>query len=190
MSDHLTTQELIAKIENADKRYRRSTTVLLILIGIAIAVMLFLQFQALEQFKGQSKDRGDAIKALQEENKQESERTNRYLQCIARYFADPNRRETVIENIESCNIDPTTGAFVPGIDQSPIASSDSEATPGNLSPGPSGGPSTTPGNTTPDPDTETDPNPAPPRGVIPRVLDSVTGGLNGLVDGARGILGL
>lgn len=186
MSDHLTTQQLIEKIESADRKYRRSTTVLLILIGVAIAVMLFLQFQALEQFKAQSKDRGDAIKELQEENKQESEKTNRYLQCIARYFADPNRRETVIQNIEVCNIDPTTGALVPGLDQSPIASSDQEATPGNLSPGPSGGPSTTPGIINPDPDTETDPNPAPPRGVIPRLLD----GVSGLVDNARGILGL
>lgn len=184
MSDHVSTQQLIQKIESADRKYRRSTTVLLIIIGIAIALMLFLQYQALEQFKGQSADRGAALKQLQEENKTESERTNRYLQCIARYFADPNRRETVIENIDSCNIDPTTGAFVPGIDPTPIASSGSEATPGNLSPGPSGGPSTS--NPPENPDTSSPIDTPPPRGVIPRLLDGVTG----LVDNARGILGL
>lgn len=185
MSDHLITQELIQKIESADRKYRRSTTVLLILIGVAIAVMLFLQFQALEQFKAQSKDRGDAIKALQEENKQESEKTNRCLQCIARYFANPNRSQTVIQSIDDCNIDATTGAVVPGIDQTPLASSGSNS--GNLSPGPSsGGPNTTPGNTNPDPDTETDPDPAPPRGVIPRLRDFITGTSND----ARAILGL
>lgn len=185
MSDHLTTQQLIQKIETADRRYRKSSTLLLIIIGLAIALMLFLQFQALEQFKAQSADRGAAIKALQEENKSESEKTNRYLQCIARYFANPDRVNTVIQSIDDCNIDSSTGAFVPGIDQTPLAASGSDS--GNLSPGPSsGGPSTTPGNTTPDPDTETDPNPAPPRGVIPRILD----GVDSVIDSARGILGL
>jgi hypothetical protein len=186
MSNHLTTQQLIQKIETADRRYRKSSTVLLIIIGLAIALMLFLQSQALEAFKTQSADRGAAIKLLQEENKREAETTNRYLQCIASYFANPDRANTVIQSIDDCNIDPSTGAFVPGIDQSPLASSSSEGTPGNLSPGPSGGPSTTPGITTPDPDTETDPNPAPPRGVIPLIVD----GVSGLVDRARGILGL
>jgi len=186
MSDHLTTQQLIAKIENADKRYRRSSTVLLIIIGIAIALMLFLQFQALEQFKAQSADRGAAIKALQQENKKEAEKTNRYLQCIARYFADPNRRDTVIQDIDSCNIDPTTGFLIPGVDDSK-SNSVRPGDPTLLAPGPATtGPNTTPSNPPQDPDTETDPNPTPPRGVIPRVLDGVTG----LLDSARGILGL
>jgi len=185
MSDHLTTQELIQKIESADRKYRRSTTVLLILIGVAIAVMLFLQFQALEQFKAQSKDRGDAIKALQEENKAESERTNRYLQCIARYFANPDRANTVINSIEDCNIDPTTGAMIPGTDTPIISSDPGESS--SLTPGPAAtGPNTTPSNPNPDPDTETDPNPAPPRGVIPLLRDIV----NGVRDNGRAILGL
>lgn len=182
MSDHLTTQQLIAKIENADRRYRRSSTVLLIIIGFAIAATLVLQYQALEQFKQQSAERGAGLKSLQEENQRESEKTNRYLQCIARYFANPDRAQTTIRSIDDCTIDGKTGAIVPGTDQSPIASSGSDSV--NLSPGPSGGPSTS--NPPENPDTSTPTNPAPPRGVIPLILDGVTG----LVDDARGILGL
>jgi hypothetical protein len=189
MSDHLTTQELISKIETADRRYRRSSTVLLIIIGVAIAATLVLQYQALEQFQAQSAERAAGLKALQEEQKKESEKSNRYLQCIARYFADPNRRDTVIQDIDSCNIDPTTGLLIPGADDTK-SNSVRPGDPTLLAPGPSGGPSNTPGITNPDPDTETDPNPAPPRGVIPRIVDGVVGGVNGLVDGARGILGL
>lgn len=184
MSDHLTTQQLIAKIESADRKYRRSSTVLLIIIGVAIAATLILQYQALEQFKTQSAERGAGLKALQEENQRESERTNRYLQCIARYFANPDRAQTTIRSIDDCTIDGKTGAVVPGTDQTPLASAGSDS--GNLSPGPSGGPSTNPVNPNPDPDTETDPNTPPPRGVIPRLLDGATG----LLNGARGILGL
>lgn len=182
MSDHLTTQQLIEKIETADRRYRKSSTLLLIIIGLAIALMLFLQFQALEQFKAQSADRGAAIKALQQENKEESEKTNRYLQCIARYFANPNRSQTVIQSIDDCNIDPSTGAVVPGIDPSPLASSGSDSV--NLSPGPSGGPSTS--NPPENPDTSTPIDTPPPRGVIPRLRDFLTGTL----DDARAILDL
>lgn len=189
MSDHLTTQQLIAKIETADRRYRRSSTVLLIIIGVAIAATLILQYQALEQFQAQSAERAAGLKALQEEQKKEAEKSNRYLQCIARYFADPNRRETVIQDIESCNIDPTTGYLIPGVDDTK-SNSVRPGDPTNLVPGPSGGPKTTPGTTNPDPDTETDPNPAPPRGVIPLIVDGATGLVNGVVNGARGILGL
>lgn len=184
MSDHLTTQQLIAKIETADRRYRKSSTVLLIIIGFAIAATLVLQYQALEQFKQQSAERGAGLKALQEENQRESEKTNRYLQCIARYFANPDRAQTTIRSIDDCTIDGKTGAIVPGTDQTPLASSGSDST--NLSPGPSGGPSNTPVIPIPDPENNPDPNPTPPRGVIPLLRDVV----NGVIDSGRGILGL
>lgn len=149
MSDHLTTQQLIQKIESADRKYRRSSTILLIIIDVAIAATLILQYQALEQFKTQSAERGAGLKALSEEQKAESEKTNRYLQCIARYFADPNRSETIIADIESCSIDKTSGAVVPGT--SPLAStnpgSDSEnLTPGPATTGPSNSNTGNPGN--------------------------------------------
>lgn len=186
MSSHVSTQELINRIEKNDRRYRRASTLLLIIIGFAIAATLILQYQALEAFKSQSAERAAGLKSLSEDQKAESEKTNRYLQCIARYFADPNRQDTIIADIESCSIDKTSGV-VPGTDQTPLASGNPGNSSPSLTPGPAAtGPNSTPVNPTPDPDTETDPNPAPPRGVIPRLLDGVTG----LVNDARGILGL
>lgn len=139
MSDHLSTQELIRNIERSDRRFRLATQIFLVLIGLALCLVLYLQFQALEQFKQQSADRSAEIKQLQEENKAESEKSNRYLRCIATYFANPDRGNTVIQSIEDCNIDPTTGAFVPGVEQ-PIASNptgSSSLTPGSANPEPS-----------------------------------------------------
>ena len=195
MSNHLTTQQLIAKIETADKRYRRSSTVLLIIIGFAIAATLVLQYQALEQFRAQSAERAAGLKALSEAQKAESEKSNRYLQCIARYFADPNRRETIITDIESCNIDLATGAFIPGTDNDPLATSGSDTV--NLSPGPA---ATGPNNSnTGDPGagqnnggtSGSGGDTPPPRNFIQRnITDPLVNGTVDLINGARGIIGL
>ncbi len=180
MSDHLSTQQLINRIESADRKYRRSTTVLLIVIGVAIALSIFLQYQALEQFKNQSAERSADSKVLQESIKRETEKTNQVLRCIAAYFANPNRADTVIQNIDQCNIDPSTGAVIFDTEQNTPAGSG----PLSLSPGPSGGPSTS--NPPENPDTSKRQNDDPPRGIIPRTLDSIFD----LVNDARGIIGL
>lgn len=188
MSDHLSTQELISDIERNDRRFRMSVTVLLVIIGLAIGVMLFLQYQALERFKSQAARNEAENSALQKTIKEETQKTNRYLQCIAQYFANPDRADTTIKSIDDCTIDKTTGALVPGLDSTPLASNGSGSDSDFLAPGPAppGQATNPPVRRDPIPENPNPTNPPPPRGVIPFLMD----GLSGLIDRARGILGL
>lgn len=175
MSDHQTTQELIQNIETMDRRYRRASTMLLVFMGLAIAVTLALQYRAIEEFRNQSAERAEAIKQLQEDNKAESEKTNRYLQCIAEYFAANSESAATLKSLDDCTIDAATGAAVPGVS--------SESVSGTSSSGQSATPAATPPA---DPETNPDPNPDPPLGLVPRVANRISN----LIDSARGMIGL
>lgn len=200
MSDHVSTQELINKIESADRKYRRSTTVLLVVIGIAIALSIFLQYQALEQFRQQSAQRSSDNKVLQEAIKRETEKTNQVLRCIAAYFANPDRSNTVIQNIDQCNIDPSTGAIIFDTEQNiPAGSGPASLTPGPAGTGPNTNTSNNPSNSSGsagggsgnDPDPDPDPETTPERNFIQRnVTDPIVNGAVDIVNGARGIIGL
>lgn len=102
-------EELLEIIRREDKRFRTSLAIFMSAIGGVLILVLALQYQALTGFQSQSDERAAGIKSLQEQVKSESQKSNRYLRCIALFFAQTDRANATIKDIDSCDINLETG---------------------------------------------------------------------------------
>ncbi len=110
--------ELIRSVENRNRKYRVAFVVLMGLVLASLVFVVTLQYQALQKIEGQSAERARALKSLQEKTLETSGRTNSYIQCIARFFAEPNRADVTLTDLDKCNLE-RNGTAVPGVDNSP-----------------------------------------------------------------------
>lgn len=121
MPDTESSADIIRSINARDRKYRLWFVILMFLVILVLGGVAVLQAATIQQFKEQSTERADAIKALQEDNLRASARTNAYLQCIARFFAERNRSDLQLTDLEACNYE-RNGTIVPGVDITPTTS--------------------------------------------------------------------
>ncbi len=153
MSGDETSAEVIRKIQSRDSKYRAFFVFLMLGVLVALFAVIFLQAQALQEFRNQSAARGAGLKTLSEQNLDAAGRTNSYLQCLARYFAETDRAELQLTDLDACSYE-RGGNAVPGVDVTPTGTAS-----GDRTTAPSGSTQQTP--TTPAPQQET-PATAPP----------------------------
>lgn len=141
MSAEETSTQVIRKIQAKDSKYRLFFVVLMILVLVAMGGVILLQAAALQEFRGQSAERAASLKKLQRDNLDASGRTNAYLQCLARFFAESDRADLTLTDLDKCSYE-RAGSVVPGVDVTPTGTPTNEQTtagsaPASSDPGPS-----------------------------------------------------
>lgn len=153
MPDELSPHELLLDIEHKDRKFRLAQRFFMILVTVVLAgilVALFVQNQSLKDQATRSDDATQKILENQkntiDEQRKQIETTNRYIQCLARFFATTDSDSRVLTNLERCNItssgSPVTGLnLTPSQNQStaPSSGSNSSGNTGTSNPGSSGG---------------------------------------------------
>lgn len=126
--------DLLHRIEKNDRRFRMAQTIFMSLIGFILVGLIAAQFIVINNFQNQSAERAKSLKALQEsnqalaqDNKHLTEQTNRYIQCIAQFFATTDRQDRILTDLDQCVYE-DGGTTVPGVIVPPT-SSDSTAQP-------------------------------------------------------------
>lgn len=164
--DKQTHYDLLHKIEKNDRRFRTAQTIFMSIIGMILVGLVAAQFLVISNFQAQSAERAKGLKQLQEDNKTLSEankhlneQTNRYVQCIARFFATTDRQTRVLTDLDKCSYE-QNGQSLPGLDITPSSSltpaptTQEPTTPVTISP-------TTPGLTPVEPEPAEPAEPAP-----------------------------
>ena len=156
--DKQTHYDLLHKIERNDRRFRMAQSIFMTVIGLVLVGLIAAQFVVIRNFQDQSGERAKGIHTLQdsnrkllEENKHLSEQTNRYIQCIAQFFATTDRQDRVLADLDACTY-MDGGEIVPGLTAPQNGSTNSPAptTTQNTPANPGGaGESTTPVTPTP-----------------------------------------
>lgn len=102
-------EDLIRTIERKDRRFRVAQALFLAIIALAVAGVLLAQFHTISEFRHSSEQQSDTILQLQREAKESDKRAADHLACIARFFANPDRQDTVITDIDKCFIEQRAG---------------------------------------------------------------------------------
>lgn len=120
-ADKQTHYDLLHRIEKNDRRFRFAQSIFMTIIGLVLVGLIAAQFLVIRSFQEQSAERASGIKALQEdnqsllkENKHLSEQTNRYIQCIAQFFATTDRQTRVLSDLDKCTYE-QNGRAIPGV---------------------------------------------------------------------------
>ena len=119
--------EIIRKIDRRDSKYRLAFVLLMFFVLAVLSAVAILQFQALQEFKQQSSERAAAIEKRQQEDLALAGRTNAYIQCIARFFAERNRTNLTLTDLDNCSYE-RSGTPVPGVDTNPVIIQQQEPT--------------------------------------------------------------
>lgn len=109
-----TISDLKALIVYRDKRFRIFQALFMGIIGIALIVLVAAQFIVINQFQDQSAQRAAGLKQLAETAQNNTELSNQYLQCIARFFATTDRSGQVLTDLDQCAYE-RNGVPIPGL---------------------------------------------------------------------------
>lgn len=155
MSNQAEVEGLIRDIERRDIRFRRSQTVFVVSLIVGIIVLLILMIQVLSGIGRQLTALDEARAAATAQGENQLRVIEDRLNCIVKVFAESDRSEITIEDIDSCtlerdeeaNNDASTTVVVPASPSTPTSPAQPSATP--------------PANQPPTPD----PEPTPCEGV-------------------------
>jgi hypothetical protein len=132
--------DLLHRIEKNDRRFRLAQSVFMTIIGLILVGLVAAQFVVINNFQSQSSERAKSLKVLQEsnqrlgeENKGLNQQTNRYIQCIARFFATTDRQTRVLTDLDKCTYE-QNGQAVPGVDIHPTTEGPNTQGPQNTAP--------------------------------------------------------
>ena len=158
-ADSQTIRDLINQVESKDKKFRLFQGVFMGVVAIMLIALIGAQFFVINQFQSQSAERAAGIKKIAETAQHNTELSNQYLQCIARFFATTDRQSRVLTDLDDCVYE-QNGTVIPGLDNSPTGQTTTPAPlvvtpdmPGltPLNPQQDQSPAEPEGNTVPDP---------------------------------------
>lgn len=166
MSDHLSTQELINRIESKDRRFRTAQAIFLILLLSLLIGVVFVQFRTLDTVRQQLV----ASKAQADENSKQSDKQRevivRRLDCMVAFFSQPDRTTIRIADIEKCSLEKDDPAqfFAPvnGTSSTTTTNGDGSNTTTTTTNDTPGNPGATPSTTPPQSTNTPTPVPQPP----------------------------
>lgn len=104
MSDHVSTQELINRIESKDRRFRTAQAVFLILLLSLLIGVIFVQFRTLDTVRQQLVASKAAVKENSKQSDKQREVIVRRLDCMVAFFSQTDRQNLSIQDIEKCSL--------------------------------------------------------------------------------------
>lgn len=104
MSDHLSTQELIHKIESKDRKFRLAQSVFMVLLLATLTGVIFVQFRTLDAVREQLISQKATSEERSTQNKELQDKIIRRLDCMVVFFSQPDRSGLTIENINECSL--------------------------------------------------------------------------------------
>lgn len=117
-ADDQAIRALIANVEAKDKRFRIFQGLFMGIVSILLIVLVGAQFFVIKQFQDQSAQRAAGIKKIAQTAQHNTELSNQYLQCIARFFATTDRQSRILTDLDNCVYE-QNGAVIPGLDSNP-----------------------------------------------------------------------
>lgn len=97
MPEQQTSQDLIHTIEARDRRYRIAWVISALAIIIALIVVVIMQYRNLEKQE-------DGIEKIKADNADQYKKISDQIDCIADFFAERDRDNKLIDDLEKCNI--------------------------------------------------------------------------------------
>lgn len=120
-----TSLELLQTIQHRDRRFRLAQTVFMSIVALILCGVLIALYAQNQSLSNQANDRARNVQKLLDAQdktiaaqKEEIETTNRYIQCIAQFFATTDRTSRIITDLDSCNIQ-SNGQRVGGVNLTP-----------------------------------------------------------------------
>lgn len=120
-----TSLELLQTIQHRDRRFRLAQTVFMSIVALVLCGVLVALYTQNQSLRDQANDRSEKTRQLlaaQErtisEQKKEIETTNRYIQCIAQFFATTDRATRFLTDLDACSIQ-QNGQQVGGVNLTP-----------------------------------------------------------------------
>lgn len=115
-------REIVDQIEGKDRKFRAAQAIFLALIFVILVIVVAVQFKTLSGVQEQLAQQ----KILLEEQKSNTDQIqattaelSKQLDCIAKYFAQRDRAETTISNLEQCTIIRPDGSVVRSLPRAP-----------------------------------------------------------------------
>lgn len=117
--DDVSTQKLLSSIEARDHRFRLAWVFFMFIAAVILFFLVALSIKTLDGVEKQLKQQ----ETLLREQKENTAKISAQMDCIARFFAERNRQEAVINDLEQCRIMRPDGSVVdmpaPSTAQSP-----------------------------------------------------------------------
>lgn len=105
MSDHLSTQELINRIESKDRKFRTAQAIFTLLLFVALVGVIFLQFRTLNNVREQLNTSKATAAETAKQSDLQREKIIRRLDCMVAFFSQKDRTNLSISNIDKCSLD-------------------------------------------------------------------------------------
>lgn len=120
------TDELIQDVVRSSHRLRVTASVFMGIVATLLISLIVAQFWQLQEYRRQSTERAEGIRRLSEAAANNSEVSNRYLQCIARFFATTDRASRTLTDLDACTYE-VDGQSVPGLDTRPTSTASGQS---------------------------------------------------------------
>jgi len=104
--DHSSTQELIAAIENKDRRFRFAQTIFMVGTFLALIVVIGAQQKTLNAVQAQLAQAKSTAAAQSKQADEAATRIERRLDCMVVFFSQKDRTALSIADIDKCTSQP------------------------------------------------------------------------------------
>lgn len=141
MSDHLSTQQLIERIESKDRKFRTAQGLFTLLLFTALLGVIFLQFRTLSNVQEQLITSKATAAETAKQSDEQRDKIIRRLDCMVAFFSQTDRQNLTIADIEKCSLnrddniqqffqqpEPSPSEQSPNINQPSSGSTDNGAT--------------------------------------------------------------
>lgn len=115
LQEHSSTRELIATIEQKDRRFRTAQAVFMAFLLLSLLAVVFVQLRTLAGVQEQLKQQGVLLEAQRENTedlKSTTAKVSRQIDCIAEFFTQRDRSTATIKDLEQCVIVRPDGTIV------------------------------------------------------------------------------
>ncbi len=129
---------LLRAIRRRDLIYRLLQGAMIVIVVGGFLITSLVQGQAntrvLAGLRQQNRQLQIAVNDLKADANEKLDRQTKHLQCIAQFFAQPDRQDRVIEDLNDCLISAAPSTSQPSFAQTPGQQSRSPSTPGESPP--------------------------------------------------------
>lgn len=104
MSDHLSTQELIQRVEIQNRKFKIAQTVFMTLLLVSLCAVITLQFQTLNNVEKQLAEQTIITEQNDKTTNEQTDKIIRRLDCMVAFFSQTDRVNLTIADIEKCSL--------------------------------------------------------------------------------------
>ena len=115
LQEHSSTRELIATIEQKDRQFRIAQSIFMAILLLSLLAVVGVQLRTLSGVQEQLRQQGVLLEEQRkntEDIKNTTANVSRQLDCIAQFFAQRDRQDAVITDLEQCVIVNEDGSII------------------------------------------------------------------------------